>query len=130
MAKFLVGQVALAVYVVFVALIATFTLTNGVSAGKSGASYSSDPASQEARKLFQTKGCAVCHLLDRQGNAPTGPDLALTKVGQRRDAQSIIQLVKDPQAQYPGTTMPSQAGMNNLSDDELKKIAEYVAKLK
>src|SRR3990170_405506 len=130
MVKFLTGQVALAVYCVFIVIISTLTVSNGVAASKFGPAYASDPASLEARKLFQTKGCAACHLLDRQGNAPTGPDLALTKVGQRRDAQSIIQLVKDPQAQYPGTTMPSQAGMNNLSDDELKKIAEYVAKLK
>ncbi|TAK37037.1 MAG: cytochrome c [Chloroflexota bacterium] len=130
MAKFLVGQVALAVYCVFIVLISTLTISSGVNASKIGPSYASDPVSLEGRKLFQTKGCAVCHLLDRQGNAPNGPDLALTKVGQRRDVHSIVQLVKDPQSQYPGTIMPAQSGMNNLSDEELTKIAEYLAKLK
>lgn len=130
MAKFLTGQVVLAVYLLVIALVSTLTISSGVAADKFSSSYAQDPASQEARKLFQTKGCTVCHMLDRSGNAPNGPDLALTKVGQRRDANSILQLMRNPQSQYPGTIMPPQSQMNNLSDEEARKIAEYLAKLK
>ena len=48
------------------------------------------------------------------------------RVGSRRHPADIVRLVKDPQSFNPNAVMPPQ----DLSDDEIRQVAEFPSGLK
>lgn len=81
------------------------------------------PSVSEGRALFGRSGCSACHRINGKGGK-IGPDL--THVGSRRpDADWHIRHFKDPRSMVPGSIMPKI----DLSDKELKKLADYMVSL-
>jgi len=79
----------------------------------------------EGQMLFQKHDCAACHQVQGLGGT-AGPDL--TNVGTRRpDIDWHIRHLKDPSSVVSGSAMPAFA---NLTDEELKALAEYLTTLK
>jgi mono/diheme cytochrome c family protein len=67
--------------------------------------------------------CVSCHKIAGEGGS-TGPDLS--KVGTRRDAASIRQLIADPTVEFPDTVMP--IFRDRLNAEQIHSLAQYLAK--
>jgi nitric oxide reductase subunit C len=80
-------------------------------------------AASAGQTLYQKYACSACHALSGIGGT-TGPQL--TSIGRQRDKSWLEAWLKDPQAIKPGTAMPS---FGHLSDDEVSKLADYLASL-
>lgn len=75
--------------------------------------------------LFRANDCGACHQIQGLGGT-AGPDL--THVGSERpDVEWHIKHLKAPDTVVPGSAMPDFA---QLSDEELKALAEYLVSLK
>lgn len=75
--------------------------------------------------VYQKYGCNGCHMINGIGGT-SGPDL--THVGSRRpDPEWHIKHIKDPQSVVPDSAMPPYPQM---SDEELKNLADYLVNLK
>lgn len=75
--------------------------------------------------LFQKNECSACHQIHGLGGT-AGPDL--THVGlEKPDAEWHIKHLKKPESVVPGSAMPEFA---NLSDEDLRALAEYLITLK
>jgi len=58
-----------------------------------------DPAlAKQGGKLFQNRGCFVCHTIGKTGNTAEGPDLA--GVTDRRSHEWLVAWLKDPNAMF------------------------------
>jgi ubiquinol-cytochrome c reductase cytochrome b subunit len=69
--------------------------------------------------------CVVCHKISGEGGT-VGPDLST--VGLRRDAESIRNVIVDPQAEYGQTAMPSFA--KRLSPEQIDALVAYLSSRK
>jgi cytochrome c oxidase subunit II len=95
----------------------------------------SDPLAQRGADLFQSLGCAACHVVrGTAANGNAGPDL--THVGARQklgagilpnNRGTLAGWVADSQAIKPGNRMPSYKMMTGL---ELQAIAAYLEQLR
>lgn len=74
--------------------------------------------------VFQTKGCMNCHSLHGVGGT-FGP--ALDTIGRKLSIEQIEHYVKDPTSVNPEAMMPPQ---DDLSEEELEAVAEFLANLK
>ncbi|RJQ43296.1 MAG: cytochrome c [Nitrospiraceae bacterium] len=75
--------------------------------------------------LFQKHDCSACHQIQGIGGT-AGPDL--TYIGNERpDVEWHIRHLKAPDAVVPDSAMP---GFNDLSEEELRQLAEYLITLK
>ena len=81
------------------------------------------PQKLTGEQLFKSK-CAQCHKVKDQGGV-VGPDL--TTIASRKNADALLEFLKDPKKQNPTTAMPSFADMQ---DYDLKAIVEYLGNLK
>jgi ubiquinol-cytochrome c reductase cytochrome b subunit len=66
--------------------------------------------------------CINCHKIAGEGGE-SGPDLS--RIGARRDATSIAELIADPTAEYPDTTMPQFR--DRLTAEQINSLAQYLA---
>jgi mono/diheme cytochrome c family protein len=80
------------------------------------------PAAQSGESLFTRKGCIGCHTLKGHDGAEgqLGPDL--TKIGKERDRAYLVPWIRDPQAQKPGSAMPTL----DLNQKEAEALADYL----
>ena len=69
--------------------------------------------------------CVVCHKISGEGGT-VGPDLS--DVGGRRDADSIRNVILDPQGEYGGTVMPSFA--KRLNPEQIEALVAYLSSRK
>ena len=77
-----------------------------------------------AKQIIQREKCLECHTIKGKGGS-VGPNL--TNVGARRSRDYIIQQIKDPKSHNVDTQMPS---FNNLPDQDLKDLVDYLTSLK
>lgn len=79
-------------------------------------------AAPSGEQLFTRKGCIGCHTLKGHEGADgqLGPDLS--KLAKERDKAFLVPWIQDPQAQKPGTAMPSLG----LSLKEAEALADYL----
>lgn len=77
--------------------------------------------SEEAPMLFE-QHCAVCHTTDGSGGR-AGPDLS--RVGAFRNQAYLTMFISDPQAVFPGATMPSFE--ERLTEAQISDLAAYLA---
>ena len=66
--------------------------------------------------------CAPCHRMAGDGGS-VGPDL--TRVGQRRDFETMRRLIEDPLTAYPDSEMPPFK--DTLSAEQIRALATYLA---
>jgi cytochrome c len=88
-----------------------------VGAGPGGG----DPA--RGRQLFSARNCNLCHKIDGRGGS-LGP--ALDRVGTRLSGERLFRMLRDPRSVNPAATMPNP----NLSEDEARHLAAYLAELR
>ena len=69
--------------------------------------------------------CVVCHKIAGEGGE-SGPDLS--RVGARRDAASIRNMIRNPTVEFPATEMPIFG--DRLSPQQIEALAQYLAKRK
>src|SRR5262249_31478699 len=86
----------------------------------------------EGRAVFQ-KNCVRCH---RVGDAPVGgPKMmmgkapALTKVGEKRSRDWIIEHIRNPHTHTEITNLPAY-DTSKISDADMKQLADYLTSLK
>jgi mono/diheme cytochrome c family protein len=79
-------------------------------------------ATPAGAELFTRKGCIGCHTLKGHDGAEgqLGPDLS--KIGKERDRETLIPWIRDPQAQKPGSAMPTL----DLTLKEAEALADYL----
>lgn len=79
-------------------------------------------AALNGEQLFTRKGCIGCHTLKGHDGADgqLGPDLS--KISKERDKAFLVPWIQDPQAQKPGSAMPSLG----LSVKEAEALADYL----
>ncbi len=79
-------------------------------------------AAPQGEELFTRKGCIGCHTLKGHEGAEgtMGPDLS--KIGKERDREDLLPWILDPQAQMPGSRMPTLG----LSQKEAEALADYL----
>lgn len=79
-------------------------------------------AAPAGAELFTRKGCIGCHTLKGHDGAEgqLGPDLS--KIGKERDREYLIPWIRDPQAQKPGSAMPTL----DLTQKEAEALADYL----
>lgn len=82
------------------------------------------PSVLAGRALYARSGCNACHSIHGKGGK-IGPDLTTVAVRQP-DIEWHIRHLKDPKAVVPGSIMPR----TDLSDKELRELAEYLLTLK
>lgn len=75
------------------------------------------------RKVYQQQGCGSCHSIGGVG-AQAGPDLS--RVGSRRDAESLRTYIRDPRASNPKSAMPPY----NIPNEELDALVAYLVTLR
>jgi ubiquinol-cytochrome c reductase cytochrome b subunit len=80
-----------------------------------------DPAVWDAAQTF-AEVCASCHRIAGDGGA-VGPDL--TRVGSRRDAETIRRLIEDPLTAFPDSEMPPFK--DTLTPAQIAGLAGYLA---
>ncbi len=78
----------------------------------------------EAPQLFEGN-CASCHMINGKGGT-LGPDLST--VGERRPVSFLDSFTADPEAVFPGTTMPTFKDI--LTPEQIKDIAAYLSSLR
>ena len=80
------------------------------------------PATRKGEELFTRKGCIGCHTLKGHEGADgqLGPDLS--KIAKERDKDFLVPWIQDPQAQKPGSAMPTLG----LSTKEAEALADYL----
>jgi mono/diheme cytochrome c family protein len=66
--------------------------------------------------------CVVCHKISGEGGT-LGPDL--TRVGARREAASIREVIEDASLVYGETSMPTFK--NRLSADQMAALVHYLS---
>ncbi|MBI5665398.1 MAG: cytochrome c [Nitrospirae bacterium] len=82
-------------------------------------------AASAGQVLFQQHDCAACHQIKGIGGV-AGPDL--TNAGSKQpDPDWHIAHLKNPESLVPDSAMPA---FNELSDQELRDLAEYLVTLK
>lgn len=91
--------------------------------GLTGGVLAQGPSVEAGNTIYNDQGCAVCHAIQGVGGT-LGPDL--TDVGQRRDADYLIQFTGNPKSVDPNATMPPYP---NLRGVELQSIALYLLSL-
>jgi len=77
--------------------------------------------SREGRDLFDSSGCATCHMIEGKGGK-LAPDLSHeAKLG--RSSQWVIKQITDPAKHNPSTVMPAH---NNLTEAQLTDLADFI----
>jgi ubiquinol-cytochrome c reductase cytochrome b subunit len=77
---------------------------------------------QRLAAITFSTSCAGCHKISGEGGE-SGPDLST--VGERRDADSIKRIIREPTSEYPDTLMPPFA--ERLSEQQINALAQYLA---
>ncbi len=95
-------RLILSVAIALIAAAPAFATPKGAPAAQKGA-----PAAQKGETLFTRKGCIGCHTLKGHEGADgrLGPDLS--KIAKERDKAFLVPWIQDPQAQKPGSAMPT-----------------------
>jgi ubiquinol-cytochrome c reductase cytochrome b subunit len=75
-----------------------------------------------AALTFST-ACAGCHKISGEGGE-SGPDLS--RVGGRRDAESIKRIIREPTSEFPDTLMPPFG--ERLSEQQVNALVQYLSK--
>jgi mono/diheme cytochrome c family protein len=75
------------------------------------------------KKVFNAN-CSRCHSTVQPGGG-RAPNLA--HVGAENNVAWLTEFIRDPRSKHPETKMPSFA---NLSEDDVKAVAEFLASLK
>ncbi len=93
-------------------------------------SSSPEPASlarlSRAKALYAEKSCVACHAIGGVGGK-VGPDLTAVGGTPGRDIEWHVKHFRNPAAVVPGSIMPPLA---DLTEDDLKALAEYMLSLK
>jgi cytochrome c5 len=100
-----------------------------------------------ARKTFDAK-CARCHAIGDSsgpvaggpgpggpgpggpGGGRRGPNLAKVGADPAHTRQWLMEYVRDPKSKKPDAKMPPFGNQNQISDDELGPLADYLVSLK
>jgi cytochrome c oxidase subunit 2 len=79
--------------------------------------------SDQGKKVYEAKRCAMCHAIGGQGGK-IGPDLS--DVGNKRDNDWLKKFLKDPKGTVPNAKMlPVKA-----TDEEVAALVDYLLSLK
>jgi nitric oxide reductase subunit C len=78
----------------------------------------------KGKNIYNQYRCDVCHRIGGQGGV-IGPDLS--RVGAKRDAQWLSNVIKNPKSITPSTQMPAYP---QLTEDELQALVGFLAGLK
>ena len=89
------------------------------------------PAADAGKTVYMEKGCVTCHGAEGKGDGPVGAALK-PKPRNFSDAAwkngtDLASVIKSINTGIPGTGMAPYKG--NLTDEEIKSVAEYVRKL-
>ncbi len=82
------------------------------------------PQVLKGKTVYSQNRCDLCHQIGGKGGG-VGPDLS--RVGAKRDAQWIAQLIRDPKSVNPNSRMPAYP---QLSDDEIQALVSFLEGLK
>lgn len=74
----------------------------------------------EGERLFSSKTCNTCHMVNGQGIANVGPDLG--RVASKTNPTWMYNWIKNPQSYHPSTVMPNLG----LSDNETLAIVSWL----
>jgi mono/diheme cytochrome c family protein len=92
-------------------------------------------ASNPGRAIFDAQRCANCHSMGggpetvaREGKKNKGPDLAKVGADPAHTKDWLAAYIRDPKSQNPASHMPPFG--SKISDDDLGKLADYLASLK
>lgn len=79
-------------------------------------------------QLFVQLGCAVCHPFSAAGRGgwDFGPDLRALG---RRDAKALTEALVEPQANFPGSTMPAFAALRDREPEMFADLLVFVQAL-
>lgn len=102
-----------------------------VAAPPSGELKASDPVlpqgdprlAASGKSIVNEQGCLACHRIQGNGAAVAAD---LTEIGNRRSADWLLRLFKEPQEAQPGTFMPKY----QLSGEQLNALVAYLTTLK
>lgn len=89
----------------------------------------------EGRKVYQGQGCAKCHIIGDQiaggpGGGPKGMmRVSLTKVGEKRSREYIIEHVRNAKTHTGKTRMPPY-DEKAINDADMQLLADYLVSLK
>ena len=79
---------------------------------------------KEGKELYNTLGCAGCHVVNGQGGA-AGPDLT-NEANKGRSRSWLATKIRNPKADNPQSIMPANS---NLSDQQVNSLADYLLSL-
>ena len=81
---------------------------------------------QADEALAKSKGCMGCHAVDRKMVGPAYTDVAAKYKGDKKAADALAATIK---AGGSGKWGPVPMPPNNVTDDEAKKLAQWVLSL-
>ena len=87
-----------------------------------GALFAQNALAADPAKLAQTKGCMVCHQIDKKVVGPAYKDVAKKYAGQNVTDQLAQKVMKGGGGVWGSMSMPPNA----VSPDEAKKLVEWV----
>jgi mono/diheme cytochrome c family protein len=116
-------------------VVGALALTIGVRQSRAQANSVDPGLAAQGAKMFQNKGCAVCHTIGRSGShTAEGPDLA--GVTDRRTHEWLVAWLKDPNAmfgsdpvadamfkQFRNVKMPNM----HLREQEIEALIAYMS---
>jgi len=79
---------------------------------------------QKGKELYDTLGCAACHVVNGQGGK-VGPDLS-DEGRKGRSRAWLTTKIRNPKADNPQTVMPAYG---NLSDQQVSSLVDYMLSL-
>ena len=102
-----------------------------VAAAPSGKPKASEPVLPQGdpglvalgKSIVAEQGCLACHRIQGSGTAIAAD---LTEIGNRRSADWLLRLFKEPQEAQPGTFMPKYP----LPEEQLNALVTYLSALK
>ncbi len=79
---------------------------------------------KKGKELYDTLGCAACHVVNGQGGT-AGPDLS-NEANKGRSRSWLATKLRNPKTDNPQTVMPAYG---NLSDQQVDNLVEYMLSL-
>jgi mono/diheme cytochrome c family protein len=88
----------------------------------------------EGRKVYQANGCARCHTIGDQAKVGAGGPkgmmkVSLTKVGEKRARDYIVEHVRNAKTHTEKTRMPPY-DEKAINDADMQSLADYLVSLK
>ncbi|MDR2875593.1 MAG: c-type cytochrome [Methylobacillus sp.] len=83
---------------------------------------------EDASALMQKGGCIACHSVDKKILGPAYKDVAAKYKGQKDAEALLIKKVKEGGSGVWGP-IPMTANTGKLSDDEFKRVVEWILSL-